>query len=136
MAAAPWPRYASTTAGIRRHLGRAAFANDATFGKHEDVLGKAHHRLHHVLDHHDGDAAGAQRADDRHHVVDFGGIETGQHFVEQEQLRPGGERTRKLEALSAGDRQRIGGPIEHIAEADFLCHAFGNCDRGDPRAMP
>ena len=37
--------------------------------------GKAHHRLHDVLDHHDGDAAIADGADDRHHVADLGGIE-------------------------------------------------------------
>ena len=31
--------------------------DDAALRQHEDVLGKTHHRLHHVLDHDDGDAA-------------------------------------------------------------------------------
>ena len=53
-----------------------------------------------------------RRADDRHNVADFRWVEARQHLVEQQQIRLGRERTRELQALAAGDGQRIGRPIE------------------------
>ena len=43
--------------GIGDDLCRAALRDDAALGEHEDMLGEAHHRLHHVLDHQHADAA-------------------------------------------------------------------------------
>ena len=83
------------------------------FGQHEHVLGEAHHRLHHVLDHHDGDAAFADRADHRHHVAHLGRIEAGQHLVEQQQLRLDRQRARELQPLAPGDGEARGRQIEH-----------------------
>src|SRR4029078_9092086 len=68
-------------------LGRAALRDDAALGQHEDMLGEAHHRLHDMLDHQHGDAAGRERADHRHNVADFRGVESSQNLVEQKQLR-------------------------------------------------
>ena len=56
-------------------------------------------------------------ADDRHDVADLGGVEAGQHLVEQQQPRLGRQRARKLEPLAAGDRQRRGRPVEQVAQA-------------------
>ena len=44
-------------------------------------------------------------ADDADHVLDLGRIETGQHFVEQQEPRPRGERAGQFEALLARDGQ-------------------------------
>ena len=96
---------------------RRAFGDDASFGEHEDMRGEAHHRLHHVLDHHDGDAAIDDGADHRHHVADLGRIEPGQHFVEQKESRLDGKSAGKLQTLAAGDGETVGWAVEPIAEA-------------------
>src|SRR4051812_13281572 len=90
-------------ARILRNLLRRAFGDDAAFGEHEDVRGKAHHRLHHVFDHHDGGAALADRPDDRNHIAHLGWVEAGQHLVEQNKLRLDRKRARKLQALASCD---------------------------------
>ena len=121
--------------GVGRHLRRRAGGDDAAFRQHEDVLGETHHRLHHVLDHQDGDAAVAQAADHRHDVADLRRVQAGQHLVEQQQLRLGRQRPRQLQPLAAGDGQRIGRPVEHVGETDLARHLFGGGKRGLARAM-
>ena len=101
--------------GISRNLGRTALRNDAAFRQNENVFGQTHHRLHHMLDHDDGHAARAQRADDGHDFVDFGWIQSGEHFVEQQELRLRGKRTGELETFSAGDRQGICRLMKQVA---------------------
>ena len=99
------------------------------------MLGERHHRLHDVLDHQNCDAAPAEVANDRNDVADLGRVESGQHLVEQQQLGLGGERTRKLETLAGGDRQGIGGTIEHIGQAEIAADTVGNRKRGIARPM-
>ena len=82
------------------------------------MLGKAHHRLHDVLDHHDGDAARGDGADHRHHVADLGRVEPGQDLVEQQQPRLDRQRARELQPLAAGDGERRGRLVELRAKAD------------------
>ena len=99
------------------------------FGQHEHVLGQAHHRLHDVLDHHDGDAAIANGADDRHHVADLRRVESGEHLVEQQKPRLDRERPRKLEPLAARDGQACGRLVEQIAQAHRSRDIGGRSER-------
>src|SRR5271168_1271618 len=103
---------------IGDYLLRAPLRDDAALGEHEHMFGKAHDRLHHMLDHQHGDAAGRKRADHRHDVADFRGVEPCQDLVEQQKLRFGGERAGKLEPLSPGYRQSVRRAREHVAETD------------------
>ena len=89
------------------------------------LLGQAHHRLHDVLDHHDGDAAIANGADDRHHVADLRRIEAGQHLVEQQQPRLGRERPREFEPLAAGDREACGRLVEQARSSPTASSDLG-----------
>ena len=88
------------------------------------MLGETHHRLHDVLDHDDGDAARRQRADDRHDVADFGRVEPGQHFVEQQELRLGRQRPREFEAFSSRDCQGMRRTVEQVAKTDLAADLF------------
>src|SRR5579862_4287366 len=95
-------------AWIGRDLGRRAPRDNATFGDDKDILGKAHHRLHHVLDHQDSHAAISDIEDDWDHVADLRRVQPGQNLVEQQKLGLGGERAGKFESLTPCDRQRTG----------------------------
>ena len=76
------------------------------FGQHVNVFGQAHHRLHDMLDHQDGDAAVGEMPRITGTISrDLRRVEPRQHLVEQQQLRPGGERARELEPLAPGDRR-------------------------------
>ena len=52
-----------------------------------------------MLDHDDGDAVLADLADQLDPDLQFGRVEAGKPFVEQQQVRMGGERARKLDPL-------------------------------------
>jgi hypothetical protein len=82
----------------------------------EDVAGKGHHRAHHVLDEHDRHAGVlvevAQHCD---HAIRLGRPETRHNLVEKQQLRIGGKRTRHLQALAVGKRER-GGRMRALVE--------------------
>ena len=69
----------------------------------------------------------AERADDRHDVADLRRVEPGEHLIEQQQLRLGRERARKLEPLAPGDGEACGRTVEQVAEADR---------RGRPPRLP
>jgi hypothetical protein len=77
--------------------------------QHDDVLRERHHGAHHVLDEQDREPLGAvELAEHLDHLVALGGPQAGHHLVEQQQLRPGGERARDLQPLAVGQRQRRG----------------------------
>ncbi len=99
-----------------------ALRDHAALGEDEHILREAHHRLHDVLDHHDGDAALADRGDDRQHVAHLGWVEAGQHLVEQQEPRLRRERARELEALAPRDRQARRRTLDEIAEPDQARH--------------
>ncbi len=87
---------------------RRTGGDDAAIDQHRDAVGEREHGLHVVLDQHDRHFL-AQLQEQLHHARGFGDAETGHRLVEQQQLRPGRERDRKLEfALLAmaelGDR--------------------------------
>ena len=81
--------------------------------------------------------------DHRHHVADLGGVEAGQHLVEQQQPRLDRQRARKLEPLAAGDGQGRGRPVEQSPKPDRArdvpaaasASARAGRDRCEPTAM-
>ena len=86
--------------------------------QHEHMLGQAHHRLHDVLDHDDGDAAIADSEDHRHHVANLGGVEARQHLIEQEKPWLDRQRPGELEALASGNGKARRRPVERRVQAD------------------
>src|SRR6476646_8685943 len=56
---------------VAHHGLRRAFGDDAALRQHENLFGKPHHCLHHVLDHQYRYAPPGERADDRHHGGDL-----------------------------------------------------------------
>src|SRR5258707_397045 len=56
---------------VLHDLRRRAFADDPAGVEADDALREAHHRLHDVLDHDDGDAGFVQLGKDLQHLVDF-----------------------------------------------------------------
>jgi hypothetical protein len=80
-------------------LGGLALREHAALIEHDDAIRQRDHDTHHVLDEHDRRAARANAADQLDRVVDFGGRQPGEYFVEQQEAGAGGERTRELEEL-------------------------------------
>ena len=94
--------------GIRNDFRRRAFGNNAALGQHEHLFGEAHHRLHDMLDHQDGDATSAKIADNRNDIPDLGWVQPRQNLIQQQNFWFGRERARKFEPLAPGDGQRVG----------------------------
>src|SRR5262245_17703487 len=121
--------------GVCNHLCRRPLRDNAAFGQHEHVLGEAHHRLHHVLDHQDRDATTAQITDHWNNVSDFRWIEPGQDFVQQQHFWIGCKRARKLKALAAGNRQGNGRPRKEFAKSYRVTNLVSGSEGGVPAAM-
>ena len=117
-------------AGVARDRGGRACGDQPSLREHPDMLGQAHHRLHHVLDHQHGDAAACDGADYRDHVGDLLRVEARQHLVEEQQARLRRQRACELQSLAAGDGEICGGLVELRGEADLRRHAFGGGERG------
>ena len=105
---------------------RRARGDDAAVDQHGDAVGEREHRLHVVLDQHDGDFPAAIPAA-ASPCARIGDAESGHRLVEQQQLRLGRERDRQFElALLAmaqlGDRD-IGAP----GEPDALERCMRGC---------
>ena len=64
----------------------------------------------------------------------LGRAQARHHLVEQQQLRPRGERARDLEALAVGQRERGGGQVALRAEAELLEDLGRELARARPRA--
>src|SRR5207244_8603155 len=117
------------TARLDLHYLWRALATDPPLSEYKNVFGKAHHRLHHVLDHHYSDAGVGDAADDRHHRSDLGGVEAGKHLVEQKEFGPGRERACDFQPLTARDGEARGWTAEDIAETDRPCNLRGGVKR-------
>jgi hypothetical protein len=78
---------------------------------------------------------GVQVAEDRHHGVHFGRAQAGHDFVEEQNLRLGGQRAGDLEAFAFGQRQFGGGLIALAPEAKALEHGrfFARDNNGGTR---
>ena len=64
------------------------------------AVGEAHQRMHHVLDHDDGQAAVAYLPDELHDPPALHRVQARDHLVEQQDLGPGGQRPRDLQPLA------------------------------------
>jgi hypothetical protein len=105
--------------------GWRAARDDAPLVEDMDMLGEADHRLHHVLDQQDGDAAVADRPHHAHDLRHLGRVQPRHHLVEQQQPRRGGERAGELETLATRDREVARAHVEHRAHADGARDALG-----------
>src|SRR6516165_11738828 len=108
------------TALAAKAMARRAVRDDAALCERQDFVRKAHDRLHHVLDEDDGGAAVPDRANERQHLGNFGRIESGEHFIEQEEPRLDRKRAGKLEPLERSEREIGGAPFCKLAKPDGL----------------
>jgi hypothetical protein len=109
-------------ARVARHLGRRALGDQLALRQHPDVRGEVHHRLHHVLDHQHGDAAGGDVAHHRHHLGHFLRVQAGQHFVEQQQARRVASARASSSRLRPATVRSPAGLVQLRRQADALGH--------------
>ena len=84
-----------------------------------DAVGNIHHDPHLVLDHQDGDAELV--ADIEHEARDVLGlllVHARHHFVQQQQFRLAGERTRQLDALLLAVGQRADDGVADVLDLE------------------
>src|SRR6185312_984982 len=114
---------------VLRDFGRHTLGQLLAEIEHDDAVRQAHDGLHQVLDDQDGDAAGADLADDADHVLDLGGVEAGQDLIEHQQLWLRGERAGEFEPFLARDgqmqRQRLGA-VGQAGDGDRLARRFAS----------
>ncbi len=92
--------------GVGLDLGRSSFRELAPEIERHDVIGDRHDEAHVMLDQQHGHVAlVADAADQVAEHIDFFMIEAAGGFVEQQDLRIGGERTRELDALLGAEGQ-------------------------------
>ncbi|MEY9676231.1 hypothetical protein ABIE93_006165 [Bradyrhizobium elkanii] len=93
--------------------------------EHDGAVDQRHHDLHDVLDHQHGDAGGAHLA----HQLDAGLCldrrQSGEDFVEQQQLRLGGERAGDLEPALLRRHQISGQLVGARRKSAELQHLIG-----------
>ena len=105
---------------------RRAFGDQLPVVQHDDAAAQVHQRPHHVLDHHQRQAArGLQTTQGREHRGDFGGGQAGHHLVEQHQACTGGDGSRDLEPLLPGQGQCRCGRVGVGREVELLEHRAG-----------
>src|SRR2546421_8278871 len=93
---------------VRHDFGRRADGDDPTRVEAHHALGKAHHGLHDVLDHDDGDVLITQADEQIQHFIDFGTGEAGHGFVGNQELWPYRHRAGQLHLAQFHLAQRIG----------------------------
>ena len=102
----------------------------------DNALAQLGERAHDVLDDDEREIAAAMnRADDIERFSDFGRGQSGQDFVQQEEARAGGKRAGNLQALTAGERQGLGAPVEIAPKSDFVQNLARTIFRGAARAF-
>src|SRR5438105_910717 len=101
---------------ILHDRGGRALADDAPRVEAHDALREAHHRLHDVLDHDDGDAALVQRKKNLQHLLDLGTGKAGHRLVGDEELRPRGHGARELELAQLDLREPVRLRARHVGE--------------------
>ena len=98
-------------------------------GEHHHPIRDIHHGLHYVFDHQDGHALFADLQNGLHHAVNFGGIESREHFIEQEQIGTRRQRPSHFQPLLLRDVQTAGQLISSGCQPDkfqhFVCDLRG-----------
>ncbi len=94
-----------------RQFGRRRVGDEATVAQHDDAVGHQQRLLHVMRHHHAGQAERVvELAIARRQRVAGQRVERSERLVDEHQLRPCGERTRKPRALALAARQRGGQP--------------------------
>ena len=113
------------TRAIVLDLARRAARDDAAGVEHDHLVGDAHDQRHVVLDHHDGDAAVAHRAQQLGELGGLGVVESRRRLVEQQQARPRHQRAHHLQELLPAHRQIGGGHVAERREPDEIQERIG-----------
>src|SRR5580765_972372 len=95
-----------------------ALADDLARVEADHALREAHHRLHDVLDHDDGDALGVQAEQDLQHLVDLAPGKPGHRLVRDEQARLRRHRARELELAQLDLRELVRLSLRLVGEPD------------------
>ena len=103
-----------------------AFGNLLAVIQHDDAVGDVHDRFHHMLDHDDSDPTLADFLHRFDHAANFRGIETGQHFIEQQQVGRDANAPGHFQALLLADVQTAC----HLIDTGMQTEEFQNffCD--------
>ena len=109
------------TAGSRNTFSGVPSAIAAPWCSTSILRGQRRHRPHDMLDQQDRQPVAVELAQDRHDTVGFGRPQPGHDFIEQQQLRPGRQRARHLEALAVGE-SKARGDLRAFAEQIELRH--------------
>ena len=88
--------------------------------QHQQPVDGGEQRVHHVLDPHDRDAAGAHGLDQRHQHAAFVLGQSAGDFVEQQHARLGRQRARQFKPLAIEQRQAAGAPVGLVGEPAAL----------------
>src|SRR5262245_21069018 len=113
----------------QRRLGCTA-GDDAPGIEHHDLSAQRADGMHDVLDHHDGEPVVLQRAQQPDAGLELRGVEPGQPFIEQQQVRGAGERARQLDALEVEIGKRVAACRVWPGKTHALEQALGLRARG------
>ena len=104
-----------------------------------DTVGHAHDQFHHVLDQKDRDAPLVKPAQPFVQLTDLLQVHPGSGFVEQQQLRFGGQRSCKFKATLLAERKiasdfiALSRPGRKTRASPRLTRALGGCRTAQPR---
>src|SRR5882724_3562040 len=90
-------------AAVARDELRGAFGDLLAVVEHHDALGQPHHGRHDVLDDDQPEPFRVERADQRDHLAELGGVESCHDLVQEEKTGLGGEGAGHFEALAQTD---------------------------------
>src|SRR5262245_35646755 len=130
--AASVPEVHAAHVGVLADVCRRALGEDLAVVQHGDAVGDAHHDLHVVLDHDDGDLPG-ELAHEGGRALRLVGAHARGGLVEEEELRVRGERDADLEVALLAVRQLGAAHVALGAEAQVSEDLLGALvHRGEP----
>ncbi len=88
--------------------------------EHDDTLGNAAEKRHQMFHHDEGDAALRQLAQQLGNAAQLGRVEPGADFIDQQQLRPRGQRAPQIEQLLLVDRERTRQLVGLLVQLDVV----------------
>jgi hypothetical protein len=116
-------------------LQRLAFRDLLSVVEHDDPVGDAHDRLHHVLDDEERDAVAIDLAEQLHRAVHLLRVEACHDLVQQEKLGVHRQRPGELQPLQVRDREVRRGLRDAVPEADPRQDLLGALARLRGRAL-
>ena len=121
---------------VRLHLGRRAERDDLAEVEHVDVVARAHHETHVVLDQQDRETGAGELDEQLGELGGLGLVESGRRLVEQHHARLRGERARQLDEALGPGREAVDALVGDRREADALQQLVGEITRLELLARP